>query len=136
MSRAPFCNLSNSNHSPKHCHCCDGCLCCICALTNLRIMRAITSISLIVAAISSICKAQQRSDPTKFNGGSILAMAVSYCILKFGLTYEYLVFLCTYISSSTVILLTFYNCISSGPQFGSNCHRLTLWLGDANYFNC
>jgi len=38
-------------------------------------MRAVITTLLIVVSILSICAAQQRSDPTKFNGGSILAMA-------------------------------------------------------------
>mmetsp|Transcript_15523 Transcript_15523/g.26217 ORF Transcript_15523/g.26217 Transcript_15523/m.26217 type:complete len:316 (+) Transcript_15523:33-980(+) len=38
-------------------------------------MRAIITTSVIFIAAVSICTAQQRSDPTKFNGGSILAMA-------------------------------------------------------------
>ena len=46
-------------------------------------------LTIIVGIISTGCTtAQQRSDPTKFNGGSILAMAVSCVVICMSSLFE------------------------------------------------
>jgi hypothetical protein len=102
--------------------------------------RAVYLTSLIFITISiKCCTAQQRSDPTKFNGGSILAMAVRSLDIQLHLSYFYSdVFHSAHFQIIDAIhnSIVLCNNMYTGPELGSHCHRFTLRLGNANHFIC